>query len=130
MLYLLKRWANNGVSAVARVAKTGTLQAFRLPLFRSVRSRAWGGEYVDAVASNGDVRNSFSHPTDRVLCEGPELAINDLSDLRIQPIASRRLIFACEYTELESAEFLRLSHGLILAFVSADPVLGNPIRLA
>jgi hypothetical protein len=32
--------------------------------------------------------------------------------------------------ELESAEFLRLSHGLILAFVSADPVLGNPIRLA
>jgi hypothetical protein len=31
---------------------------------------------------------------------------------------------------LESAEFLRLSHGLILAFVSADPVLGNPIRLA
>ncbi|WP_235026166.1 MFS transporter, partial [Caballeronia arationis] len=25
---------------------------------------------------------------------------------------------------LESAEFLRLSHGLILAFVSADPVLG------
>jgi len=33
-------------------------------------------------------------------------------------------------TLLESAEFLRLSHGLILAFVSADPVLGNPIRLA
>jgi hypothetical protein len=32
--------------------------------------------------------------------------------------------------KLESAEFLRLSHGLILAFVSADPVLGNPIRLA
>jgi hypothetical protein len=39
-------------------------------------------------------------------------------------------IFHGKSFDLESAEFLRLSHGLILAFVSADPVLGNPIRLA
>lgn len=77
MHYLFKRWASNSFSAVGRVTPAGTPQAFRLPFFRSVPSRAWVGEYIDAVANNGDVRNSFSHPSDRVLCEGPVLAIND-----------------------------------------------------
>ena len=53
----------------------------------------------------------------------------------MDPYAGTRRIrtfrfLSIDTSKLESAEFLRLSHGLILAFVSADPVLGNPIRLA